>query len=172
MNYLKIAHAIGDYWQRNRRVGHTTAMLRGSAVVQALIVVADRHQARDIGREFGFVGKFVSLGELEASAGAVLAGYHKPLVMDHYAMALLLAGMIGTVKDAETREKLAQIETLQVKEFLSASQALVRLQKEEYHRLMSENRKLTRQARDGILGMIILAIALIIAGIAWAVAAA
>jgi hypothetical protein len=162
MNYLKIAQAIGDYWNSNRRVGHTTAMMQGVGQSGGVIVVvADQRQAQDIKKEFGTSAMFVSLGALESPMD--LAGRRFALVMDHHAMAILLAGMIATVK-------LAQSQTVFVGDQLTQSQALVRSLKLQSFDLAEKNTKLQHRLTDAITGMILLGVALLLVG-AWVVAA-
>ncbi len=79
---------IISYFQRNRGVGHTSAMLHGAASRGCNIVAHDKYFGRELKQvalQFGSIANIVTLDNLESLRGSTL-----PLVFDNYALESLL----------------------------------------------------------------------------------
>ena len=65
----------------NRQHGHTTAMLEGAKMSNAVIITADSRQADTLKRQNPAIKNAISIHEIDR-----LRGYHGPVLVDHYAL--------------------------------------------------------------------------------------
>jgi hypothetical protein len=110
--------ALADYWQRNRQVGHTTAMVAGAGNVDPVIVVcANEHNKMALEAVLDKSSatskpRMMALGELDR-----IRGLTAPLVVDHHALVALIGGVheeMGRLRAALASEREANARRLEV----------------------------------------------------------
>jgi len=89
---------LRNYIESNRRVGHTTAMIRGAQNVDnVLVIAANQHHAAMLHRE-------LPRAEVVAITSPVcMIGKTKPLVMDNQALWEICGGALAEIERLETR---------------------------------------------------------------------
>ena len=93
--------AICQYFQTNRRVGHTQTMLRGAEnVLDCIIIAADRNHAMDLWRKNSKL-KIICLSEYGSD---FLRGHKSPLVFDNRALHVLAGAAWAEITRLESDE--------------------------------------------------------------------
>jgi hypothetical protein len=92
---LERLRAIFEYYHSTRGVGHTTAMLKGARFSkETLVIVHDEKLAGLLKRDYDC--KYITLSNL-----VNLRGQRCPMVIDHYALTILLAGAIECLEQPQ-----------------------------------------------------------------------
>lgn len=95
-NFIAQLEALFRYFQINRQVGHTTAMLEGAKNVPCLVLAnnqAGKHHLKITGLK-----EVVTLPEIE---GGRLCGLNRPLLIDNAAMTEILGGALHEIEGAK-----------------------------------------------------------------------
>jgi len=101
MTYVQIAETIVDYYLTRRQVGHTTAALRGVIGVRdAFLLVDSERFARSIVEQNNLQGQVITLGSIPDN----LRGMSRPLVVEHQALAIILANLLQACVDSNVLE--------------------------------------------------------------------
>lgn len=88
LDYKKIAEEIHNYYCFNRGVGHTSTQLGKAPIEDAIFVVTDEQHRRWIMDNFEKRPKeIITLSNIENHR---LKGTSKPLIIDHFALQVLL----------------------------------------------------------------------------------
>jgi hypothetical protein len=93
-----------DYMNRNRRVGHTTAMLEGAKNVDAIVIshnyqggqMLEERIEKEIPNLTKRSGKLKTLSIHETEQA--LLGYHSPIVFDNAALHILFSNAIHEIE--------------------------------------------------------------------------
>jgi hypothetical protein len=98
MKTKQILQNLRNYIESNRRVGHTTAMMRGAQNVDnVLVIAANQHQAAMLQRE-------LPRAEVVAITSPVcMVGKSKAMVMDNHALWEICGGALAEIERLETR---------------------------------------------------------------------
>ena len=100
-NSYEIARNLIDYFNINRQVGHTSVVLNGARHVDCTMVVHDESMAE-------YIEKHISYGRPHLTTLQRvyynMCGSHLPLVIDNYALVILLEGLTREV-DLQRSEK-------------------------------------------------------------------
>lgn len=101
MTYMqKIAQNILEYYYANKAVGHTNAMLNGARNTEDVLVMAATHRQTEY---FG-IPKDRSV-TLQTVHDGKLKGFHKPLLIDHHTVWLILNGLMEDIDKLEAKVK-------------------------------------------------------------------
>jgi hypothetical protein len=95
-NFIAQLEALFRYFQINRQVGHTTAMLEGAKNVPCLVLA--NNQAGKNNLKITGLKEVVTLPEIE---GGRLCGLNRPLLIDNAAMAEILGGALHEIEGAK-----------------------------------------------------------------------
>jgi hypothetical protein len=98
MKTKQILQNLRNYIELNRRVGHTTAMMRGAQNVDdVLVLAANQNQAAMLQRE-------LPRAEVVAITNPVcMIGKSKAMVMDNHALWEICGGALAEIERLETR---------------------------------------------------------------------
>ena len=102
LDYKKITEEILDYYRFNRGVGHTSAQLGKYPIEDTIFVVTDERQRRWIMDNFEKCPKeIITLNNIENYR---LKGTSKPLIIDHFALQVLLSEVLRNYKQEECQK--------------------------------------------------------------------
>ena len=99
LDYKKITEEILDYYRFNRGVGHTSAQLGKYPIEDAIFVVTNERQRHWIMDNFEKHPKeIITLSNIENHR---LKGTSKPLIIDHFALQVLLTEVLRSQQEKE-----------------------------------------------------------------------
>lgn len=102
LDYKKITEEILDYYRFNRGVGHTSTQLGKAPIEDAIFVVTDERQRHWIMNNFEKSPKeIITLSNIENHR---LMGTSKPLIIDHFALEVLLTEVLRNNKQEDCQK--------------------------------------------------------------------
>lgn len=102
LDYKKIAEEIHNYYCFNRGVGHTSTQLGKAPIEDAIFVVTDERQRHWIMNNFEKSPKeIITLSNIENHR---LMGTSKPLIIDHFALEVLLTEVLRNNKQEDCQK--------------------------------------------------------------------
>lgn len=96
MNPKKLLRDFLEVFNTTRRNGHTTALVRGEAASQGIVIVADLNQKEQFKRDHPHIFT-CALSQMES-----LVASRNPIIIDLYAVANLVLGAIRVIEHTET----------------------------------------------------------------------
>lgn len=102
LDYKKITEEIHNYYCFNRGVGHTSTLLGKAPIEDAIFVVTDERQRHWIMDNFEKCPKeIITLSNIENHR---LKGTSKPLIIDHFALQVLLNEVLRNSKQEDCQK--------------------------------------------------------------------
>ena len=109
--YLELLQQLSHHTQWHRQRGHTTALLQGAlATTEAMVLVSDQQQ----GQYIRGLAEEITQGRLGLrpdriltlpNAAERLMGTHRPLLIDHHALEVLLEGALREMREMVSRAR-------------------------------------------------------------------
>ena len=121
---IKRLRALYEYYFSSRGAGHTTAMLRGALVTDAMILVANYQSGESVQR-IADTAKRLKFISYASDLQEQLRGTSAPLAIDNQAMMFILKDALGVVDQFEAESKSMSLQLHDAQDALDAQSAKI-----------------------------------------------
>lgn len=140
-NIKDTLRSIASYYEVNRQVGHTTAVVSGAINTKDTVIIAHNHQsAKDLEKKhstYGTDGKSIAISSFDSQ----MRGRRVPITFDNATIHFLCLDALREIENVEGRNNRLAVINTTFKSWLDNSA-------KEILRLEEENKKLSKENAD------------------------